>query len=448
MQGYKIAFVSLGCDKNLVDSEIMLGILEELGISLTPHQHEADFIVVNTCGFITSATLEGMESIHNIIEGNKKGPLKGVIVTGCMATRYKDEIIEEIPEVLAVLGTGDFYEIGTVLRDYASSRGKGQKTVIVTDKILQTEENTLKRRLSTKNHYSFLKIAEGCDNHCTYCTIPSIKGRYRSRELAGIVAEAEWLVSLGAVELILVAQDTALYGKDLYGKPSLHILLKALGEIEHLKWIRLLYCYPEHITNELIEEMAANPKVCHYIDMPIQHSNDKILKLMNRKSTEEGLKDVIDRLRTAMPDISIRTTLIVGFPNEGEVEFDSMLSFVKEIGFDKLGAFEYSREEGTKAFTMKQVSDTLKKNRYNKLLKVQQSISAQKSKAQIGRMLTVLVEGTTKDGGYFGRSYMDSPETDGVVYFSHEGSLKRGAMVEVKITSATAYDLFGEGNHL
>ena len=441
----KISFVSLGCDKNLIDSEIMLGLIDECGYIITDDPANADIIIINSCGFIMEATQEAIDKILEAADNKETGVCKGIIVTGCMAQRYKDEIFESLPEVDAVVGTGDFEKIGDVIKAILG----GQKQVkLVTDcdhTLLET--NSYKRIVTTTGGFGYLKIAEGCDNHCTYCTIPSLRGKYRSRTVNSLVNEAEILAKKGVRELIIVAQDISLYGKDIYGEKMLHILLKRLSEIEEIKWIRLLYCYPENIYPELIEEMRTNGKILHYLDMPIQHSADRILRLMGRKSDNASLRKIISDLREAMPDICLRTTLIVGFPDETEEDFKELCDFIKEIKFDRLGVFTYSREDGTPAYNMpNQIDETLKAERKEYILELQKSISAEICESFIGKTLEVIVEGRleNEDGVYCGRSYRDCYEIDGFVFFDSAEELIAGDFYDIKITSAGDYDLIGE----
>ncbi len=441
----KISFVSLGCDKNLIDSEIMLGLIDECGYIITDDFTQADIIIVNSCGFIMDANQEAIDKILEVADNKKDGACKGIIVTGCMAQRYKNEIFESLPEVDAVVGTGDFEKIGDVIKAILD----GQKQIqLVTDRdhtIL--EENSYKRIVTTTGGFGYLKIAEGCDNHCTYCTIPSLRGKYRSRTLPSLVREAEILAEKGVRELILIAQDVSLYGKDIYGEQQLHILLKRLSGIEGIHWIRLLYCYPENIYPELITEMASNPKVLHYLDMPIQHSTDKILKRMGRKSDRASLVRVINDLRTAMPDICLRTTLIVGFPDETQHDFDELCDFIGEIKFDRLGVFTYSREEGTPAYDLpNQIDEEIKQQRKEYILDLQKNISAEICEGYIGKELEVIVEGRLQDEDdvYCARSYRDCYEIDGFVFFNSKEDLIAGDFYRVRVTSAGDYDLIAE----
>ncbi len=440
----KINFTSLGCDKNLVDSEIMLGIIENGGHTLTDDAKNSDVIIINTCGFILDATQEGIETILELASYKREGKCKSLIVTGCMATRYKDEIFKEMPEVDAVVGSSDYEAINEVINK--TVEGEEKVTLVSDINKSISEELYLKRVLTNSTHYAYLKIAEGCDNHCTYCTIPSIRGAFRSRTKENIVKEAEMLAEKGVKEIIIVAQDTALYGKDIYGTPVLHELLNDLSNIDGIEWIRLLYCYPEHIYDELISTMASNKKVLNYIDMPIQHSNDKILKLMGRRSNEEQLLNVITKLRNSMPDIIIRTTLIVGFPNETEEEFDSLYNFIEKVKFDRLGVFPYSQEEGTPAARMEnQVDEDIKLERQNAIMELQKHISATKFNDFVGNVYTVIVDGKLEEENvYVGRTYMDCIEVDGLIFFECDYDIITGSFIKIKVTSSSDYDLIGE----
>ncbi len=441
----KISFVSLGCDKNLIDSEIMLGLIDEEGYTITHDDSEADIIIINSCGFIMEANQEAIDKILDMAEYKREGSCRALIVTGCMAQRYKDEIFSALPEVDAVVGTGDFERIGEVIKRLLD--GEKQVRLITDNNNLLNPDNSYKRIITSAGGFSYLKIAEGCDNHCTYCTIPSLRGRYRSRTMESLVKEAEILASKGVRELILIAQDTSLYGRDIYGRPCLDRLLRELSRIEDIRWIRILYCYPENITEGLIREMAANPKVLHYIDMPIQHSEDRILKLMGRRSSKEGLRKITASLRAAMPDICIRTTLIAGFPTESEKEFNDLCGFIRDIKFDRLGVFAYSPEDGTPAEKMEgQIPEEIKQKRRDILMRLQTDISAECCKRQIGRMLEVIVEGRleNEDNIYCARSYRDCYEIDGFVFFASDDELMAGDFCSIKITESGDYDLIGE----
>lgn len=441
----KISFVSLGCDKNLIDSEIMLGLIDEKGYIITPNDSEADVIIINSCGFILDANQEAIDKVLEMADYKANGNCKALIVTGCMAQRYKDEIFESLPEVDAVVGTGDFENIGAVIDRLLNGEKKVQ---LVTDiNHLLNENNSYKRMVTTTGGFSYLKIAEGCDNRCTYCTIPSLRGKYRSRNIESLVKEAQILADKGVRELILIAQDTSLYGKDLYGEQKLHVLLQEISKIEDIKWIRILYCYPENVYDELIDEMESNPKVLHYLDMPVQHTNDRILKLMGRRSTGDKIKDTVNRLRAKMPDMCIRTTLITGFPTETQEEFESVIDFMKEVKFDRLGVFTYSPEEGTPACRMDgQIDEEIKAQRKESIMEAQMEISAELGQKFVGKTLEVIVEGKIEDEDdlYCGRSFRDCYEIDGFVFFKSSEELIAGDFYNIKITSAGDYDLIGE----
>lgn len=441
----KIGFVSLGCDKNLIDSEIMLGIINENGYTITTNDEDADIIIVNSCGFIMDANQEAIDKVLEVAEYKTSGKCKGIIVTGCMAQRYKDEIFQSLPEVDAVIGTGDFEEIANVIARI--TEGEKNVKLIGDENHLLNEENSFKRIITTTGGFGYMKIAEGCDNFCTYCTIPSLRGKYRSRSIESLVKEATILAEKGVRELILIAQDTSLYGSDLYGKKCLHELLSKLSNIENIHWIRVLYCYPENITDELIDEIASNPKVLHYLDMPIQHANDKILKRMGRGSTMQGLEDVINKLRSKIPDMCIRTTLIVGFPSETQEDFDDLCNFIERVRFDRLGVFTYSREEGTPAYNMKnQIDEDIKQERKDYIMDIQKTVSASRCEEFVGTTLEVIIEGKIEDeeNVYCARSYRDCYEIDGFIFFQSNETLLAGDFYNVKITSASDYDLMGE----
>ena len=437
-----IAFISLGCDKNLVDSEVMLGIINSEGYTITNDETQADVIIVNTCGFILEATQEGIENVISAGEYKRDGRCKALIVTGCMAQRYKDDIFNELPEVDAIVGTGDYQKIGEVIKATLA----GRKVQMVTDiNNLMNEELLENRILSSPSHFAYLKIAEGCDSHCTYCTIPSLRGKYRSRKLESLVREAAKLCESGIKELVLVAQDTALYGKDLYGKQELPSLLKALGEIPDLEWIRLLYCYPENINDEIIAEIKANPKVCHYIDMPVQSGDDTVLKRMGRKSSGGELAGIISKIRSEIPDMVLRTTFITGFPGETQEQFQNTVKFIEAMRFDKLGVFAYSAEEGTPAATMaEQIDDEVKEERKDYILEVQKGISADILNRKINNIYKVMVEGKLpEEDVYCARTYGDATEIDGMVFFESDEDIMAGEFRFVRITAASDYDLTG-----
>lgn len=437
----QILFVSLGCDKNLVDSEVMLGILQKKGYSITNEEQKADVVVINTCCFIHDAK---EESIENIIEYGKlkeKGKLKALIVTGCLAQRYKDEIYKELPEVDAILGTMSIEAIAEAVEETLA--GKQYEHFEDVDFLPPSHE---KRVITSGTYMGYLKIAEGCDKHCTYCVIPKVRGSFRSVPMEDLIAQAEYLVSNGIVEICLVAQETTLYGVDLYGTKKLPELLRRLSQIQGLQWIRLLYCYPEEITEELIAEIKNNPKVCHYIDMPLQHCEDTILHRMGRKTTKEEIRKMITHIREEIPDIVLRTSLITGFPGETEEEHQAMLSFVDEIEFNRLGVFTYSPEEDTPAAGFdNQVSEEAKAAWRDEIMALQQEVSYDLNSAMVGKTLKVIVEGYLyKEQMYMCRSYMDAPEIDGYIFVASEEELLSGDFIDVTVTDFNEYDLIGE----
>ena len=440
----KVAFTSLGCDKNRVDSEVMLGIMGKKGYEPIADEAEADIIVVNTCCFIRDALEESIETILEMAEYKKAGSCKGLIVTGCLGQRYKDEFFAELPEVDAILGTAAYEDIAEAA-DRILEGESGFQCMENIDKPMEDENGKL-RVLSTAPYFAYLKISEGCDNHCTYCVIPKMRGRHRSRSMESLVEEAEILAQQGVKELVIVAQDTSIYGRDLYGEPKLHVLLEKLSEIEGIRWIRLLYCYPETLTEETIKVMAENEKICHYIDMPIQHGCDTVLKRMGRKSNQALIRETVKKLRKAMPDIAIRTTLIVGFPGETEEEFESLKDFVEEMRFDRLGVFTYSQEEGTPAAKMDgQIDEDLKEERQKIIMDVQKNIAASLCAEEVGKKLEVLVEGRLpEEDVYCGRTKWDAPDIDGMVFFHAEEEPCSGDFVTVEIKEAGDYDLMGD----
>ena len=436
----KIGIVSLGCPKNLVDSEIMLGMLSNKHYDIVNDKEDANILIVNTCGFIESAQQESINTILEMAE-EKKGKCEVLIVTGCMAERYKEKILEQIPEVDAVVGTGNYKEIAEVI----NLAYKGEKTVSY-GKLDDTDYLDEKRIISTSRHSVYLKISEGCDNCCTYCIIPYLRGKYRSRKIESIVKEAELLAQNGTKEIILVAQDTTRYGIDLYGKKMLPELIQKISKIAEIEWIRLLYCYPEEIDDELINEIASNPKVCKYLDVPIQHASDKILKLMGRRGNISEISSVLNKLRDKVKDIVIRTTMIVGFPGETDEDFELLLNFVKDYKFDRLGVFTYSKEAGTPAAKMKnQITKSIKLRRQKEIMEIQNKISAEKNSTRIGKVYKAIVDGIADDGiFYYGRTYSEAPEIDGSIYFTSQEPLSIGCFVESKILNAEEYDLIGE----
>ena len=436
-----ILFISLGCDKNLVDSEQMLGLLTQKGFTLTDDETQADVIVINTCCFIHDAEEESIQNILEMAEYRKSGRCKALIVTGCLAQRYKQEIIDEIEEVDAVIGTTAHDEIFEVIEKTLA----GQKELDIQD-VDRLVEIDAKRVVTTGGHYAHLKIAEGCDKHCTYCIIPKIRGSYRSVPVERLLKEAQDLADQGVKELILVAQETTLYGVDLYGKKSLHILLKKLCEIKGIRWIRVLYCYPEEIYDELIETIRDEKKICHYLDLPIQHASDRILKRMGRRTSRAQLEEIIGKLRREIPDIALRTTLITGFPGETQEDHEELMNFVDEMEFDRLGVFTYSQEEDTPAASMEdQIDEEVKKDRQEELMELQQEVSLDKNEEKIGRTMLAMVEGFLSDENvYVARTYADAPGIDGYLFIDTAETLMSGDFAKVKITGALEYDLTGE----
>ena len=432
----KVLLISLGCDKNLVDSEVMLGLLNKAGHQLTNDETEADVVVVNTCAFISDAKEESINTIIEMGELKKTGKLKKLIVAGCLSQRYKDEIMKELPEIDVIIGATNYDKIVEAI-------GTDEESIV--DDINYTPRPIAERIVTTNASMAYFKIAEGCNKLCTYCIIPHIRGRYRSMPMDSLIASAEKLASDGIKELVIVAQETTLYGVDLYGEKKLPELLTKLSEIEGIEWIRLLYCYPEEITDELIEVMATNPKICHYVDIPIQHSENEILKRMGRRTSREDIVELVGRLRAAMPDIAIRTTLISGFPGETQELHDGLVNFVDECEFDRLGVFTYSPEEGTPAAEYEdQVDGELAAKWRDEIMELQQEISYEKNLQMIGSTQKVLVEGyLVDDDVYVGRTYRDAPGVDGIVFVSAPYELISGSFVDVKITEANEYDLTG-----
>ncbi len=436
----KVAVVSLGCAKNLVDTENMLGLLAEKGYQLTTDEMQADLLLVNTCGFIESAKEESIDAILELARYKKEKGSK-LVVTGCLAQRYKDELLQEIPEIDAIIGTGNIERVVEVVEKAVS--GERVDAVCAPDGKIN---RLLPRVLSNPGQTVYVKIAEGCNNRCAYCAIPAIRGPYRSKPMEIIEQEVQQLVRQGAKEVILVAQDTTRYGYDLYQDYMLAELLGRLCKIPDLAWLRVLYCYPTHFNDRLIEVMASEPKICQYVDLPLQHASDKILKSMNRRDSIQQIKDLIAKLRRVIPDLTLRTTFIVGFPGETEEDFQQLLDFMQEIKFDRVGVFKYSLEEGTPAALMpNQVPEEIKEERYHRAMALQQRISQKLNEQKIGRRLEVLVEGELSDqpGVYVGRSRGDAPEVDGLVYFKAGRKVHFGELVNVQIKSATEYDLTG-----
>ena len=439
----KIIFISLGCDKNLVDSEVMLGLLRDKGYEFTDDEAEADVIVINTCCFIHDAKEESIQTILNMAEYKKSevGCCRALIVTGCLAQRYRDEMAKELPEVDAIVGTTAYDQIVEAVEAVLSGKDG--------DRFASEEELPLpetKRILTTGGYYAYLKIAEGCDKHCTYCVIPQLRGHFRSVPMERLIAEARELAETGVCELILIAQETTLYGKDLYGKKSLPELLRKLAEIDGIKWLRIMYCYPEEIDDELIQVMKEEKKVCHYLDLPIQHAADHILSRMGRKTSNEQLRTIIGRLRKEIPDICLRTTLITGFPGETENEHELLMDFVDEMEFERLGVFTYSPEDNTPAAEMPdQISENCKKERQAELMELQQEIAFDHADSMVGREIEAFIEGkVVEENAYVARTYMDAPNVDGYLFIHTDQKLMSGDFVQVRITGAHEYDLIGE----
>lgn len=434
----KVGFVSLGCPKNQLDAEVMLHELVVAGYEITADETEADVVIINTCGFIESAKKEAIENILDIAYLKENGNLRGLVVTGCLAERYRNDILDEFPEVDAVLGVGSIHNIveavGRVL--------EGEKYTSFEDK------NCVRlgghRVLTTPEYAAYLKIAEGCDNRCTYCAIPSIRGRFRSRPMEDIISEAKDLEALGCKELTLVAQDTTRYGQDIYGDYKLAELLHKLSEETNIPWFRILYCYPDKITDELVAEIRDNDRVCKYIDLPMQHISDSVLKKMNRHGGSKVIKEAVEKLRREIPSVVIRTTFIVGFPGEGEEDFTELCEFVNEMRFERVGVFTYSREEGTPAYKMEQIDEQIKLDRYDIIMRDQLSINEENNEKKLGTTVLVLCEGYDEVSKiYYGRSYADAPDIDGKIYFTGEKGIPAGTFVEVEIKEVVEYDLVG-----
>ena len=440
----RIHFISLGCDKNLVDSEMMLGTLAQKGYSFTDDEMQADIIVINTCCFINDAKEESINTILEMAELRKSGQVKALLVAGCLAQRYKEEIQEEIPEVDAILETMNIDIVAEAIEEVLAGNAKNHisdcNSAVVYGK---------KRAVSTGGHFAYLKIAEGCDKHCTYCIIPKVRGNFRSVPMEALLEEAKELAEGGVKELILVAQETTLYGKDLYGKKSLPKLLHELAKIPGIYWIRILYCYPEEIDDELIEAIKTEEKVCHYLDLPIQHASDNILKRMGRRTNQEELREIIEKLREEIPDICLRTTLISGFPGETEEDHEELLAFVDEMEFDRLGVFTYSPEEDTPAAIMEnQIDEEIKEERRDEIMELQQEIAFEMAENMTGKVVMAMIEGKiAEDDAYVARTYKDAPNVDGYLFINSEESLMTGDFVKVRITGSNEYDLIGEIYH-
>ena len=436
-----ILFISLGCDKNLVDSEVMLGLLDSRGYQIVDDETIADVIVINTCCFIHDAKEESIQTILEMAEYKKTGRLKALVVTGCLAQRYQQEIIDEIPEVDAVLGTASYDKIAEAIDEALDGH-----TEMYLEDIDRLPQVSSKRLVTTGGHYAYLKIAEGCDKHCTYCIIPKVRGNYRSVPMEQLLKEAKELAEGGVKELILVAQETTVYGQDIYGEKSLHRLLRELCKIDGIQWIRLLYCYPEEIDANLIRVMKEEPKICHYLDLPIQHASDAILKKMGRRTSKAQLVDTIRTLREEIPDITLRTTLITGFPGETEEQHQELVEFVDEMEFDRLGVFTYSPEENTPAAEMPdQIPEEVKEDRQAELMELQQEIAFDLAEDMIDREVLVMIEGKVADeNAYVGRTYRDAPNVEGLIFINTDEELMSGDFAKVKVTGAMEYDLIGE----
>ena len=438
----KILFISLGCDKNLVDSEYMLGILTKAGYEITDDEAEADIVVINTCSFIHDAREESVQNILEMARLKEEGRLKVLLVTGCLAQRYQEEILDEIPEVDAVLGTASYDKIVE-----AVEQALGGSAFVQADDINRLPLPDAKRAVSTGGHYAHLKIAEGCDKHCTYCVIPSLRGNFRSIPMERLINEAKEMVEGGVRELILVAQETTLYGVDLYGRKCLHELLRKLCEIDGLYWIRVMYCYPEEIYDELIQVMKEEDKICNYLDLPIQHASDEILRRMGRRTSKQQLIDTISKLRTEIPDIALRTSLITGFPGETQQQHEELLEFVDEMEFDRLGVFTYSPEDGTPAAAMPdQIDEEVKLDRQAEIMELQQEVSLDLAEEKmVGRDVLVMIEGKVAgENAYVGRTYRDAPNVDGLIFVNTDIDLVSGDFAKVHVTGALEYDLIGE----
>ena len=450
MEKIKLFCVSLGCDKNLVDTEKMLGVAGGLGVSFTDDETEADAILINTCCFIGDAKEESVNTILEMARYKEEGKCRALIVAGCLAQRYKQEIIDEIPEVDAILGTTSYEEIGNVLtRLFGEEKEKKEEHISCFHDLKELPETAKKRVMTTGGHYAFLKIAEGCDKRCSYCIIPYLRGPYRSVPMEQLLAEARELAENGVRELILVAQETTLYGKDLYGEKTLPKLLHELAQIPGIYWIRIQYCYPEEITDELIQTIKSEEKVCHYLDIPIQHASDRILRRMGRRTHKAELKERISTLRREIPDIALRTTFICGFPGETEEDHEELMEFVDEMEFERVGVFTYSAEEDTPAYSYPdQIPEEVKEERRADVMELQQEIAFEHCENMVGKVLDVMIEGKVADEpAYVGRTYMDAPNVDGLIFVNADEMLMSGDFVRVKVTGANEYDLIGEVYH-
>ena len=438
MSKFKVGMVSLGCDKNRVDSELILGSINKF-YEITNNPKDAEIIIINTCGFIESAKQESIDTILEMAESKKTHKCKMIIATGCLTQRYGEELLELIPEIDILMGVNDYMKLHKLIVDFIKTEQRVSSTTYKDEGVNEGE-----RILTTNSHTAYLRIAEGCNNFCTYCIIPKIRGKFRSRSKESILAEANSLVNQGVKEIILIAQDLTNYGEDLYGKNQLHVLVNELSEIEGLEWIRLLYCYPEEITDELIEVIANNPKVMKYLDLPIQHISNNILKMMARKTNKETIIDKIDLLREKVPGITLRTSLIVGFPGETEEDFNELCSFLKDYKLDNVGVFTYSQEEGTAAAKLpNQIDEDVKIKRKETLMNIQRGIVRDLNKLKIGNIYDTIIDGSTGEY-YIGRNYEMAPEIDGLIYVTKKKTLKKGDIIKVKITNVMEYDLVGD----
>lgn len=435
----KVGFVSLGCPKNLINTETMLKKLIDNGYTVVAEDINADVVVINTCAFINDAKQEAIDNILDIAWLKENRALKGIVVTGCLPQRYRDEIFKRLPEVDAIIGTGSLDDICKAVEEAYN----GRKFSSFGDPSCQSMGGD--RVLTTPEHMAYIQIAEGCDNHCSYCVIPDIRGKFRSRPMCDIIEEARNLAELGVKELVLVAQDTTRYGEDIFGTYALDVLLDELSQIDGIEWLRLLYCYPDRITDSLIDVIANNPKVCKYIDMPIQHISNDVLKAMNRRDTEQGIRDIVAKLRSRVPGIILRSTVIVGFPGETKDDFAKLENFVQEIKFERLGVFKYSREENTPAYSMPyQVSDKTKQRRHDILMSAQERIHNDCNKRFIGTVQRVICEGYDQVAEcFYGRSFADAYDIDGKIYFNSSFRVGEGEFVDVEITELLDYDLLG-----
>ncbi|MCM1155625.1 MAG: 30S ribosomal protein S12 methylthiotransferase RimO [Roseburia sp.] len=441
MKNHKILFISLGCDKNLVDSEKMIGLLTDGGYGFTDDETAADIVIINTCCFINDAKQESIDTILEMAQLKKSGGIRALLVTGCLAQRYREEIQKEIPEVDSIIGVTAIDGIVQILEDLLAGKKENYYKSLHEKPFMDT-----RRVVTTGGHYAYLKIAEGCDKHCTYCIIPKVRGAYRSVPVESLLKEAETLAAQGVRELILVAQETTIYGTDLYGRKMLPALLEKLCRIEGIRWIRLLYCYPEEIDDELIRVISREPKICHYLDLPIQHGCDTILKKMGRRTNKRELQEIIARLRRQIPDICIRTTLITGFPGETELEHEELLSFVEQMKFDRLGVFTYSQEEDTPAAAMPdQIPEEVKEERFEQIMELQQDVAFEAASSMEGRVIEAMIEGKIADEeAYVARTYKDAPNVDGFLFINTQRELMSGDMVRCRITGSCEYDLIGE----